>query len=101
MGYSMNDKDLERLYTALLTLGTQEECRAFLEDILSMDEILDISRRLKAAQMLRRGAVYSEITAETGLSTATISRVNRALKYGNDGYSMVLDRMEAGEESDT
>lgn len=90
----LNDENIDKLFQAILTLETVEECYDFFEDICTVDEIQGISRRLCAAKMLIDNRVYSEITSETGLSTATISRVNRSMKYGNGGYAMVLDRIE-------
>lgn len=90
----LKDENIEKLFEAILTLETLEECYDFFEDICTVDEIQGISRRLCAAKMLMDNRVYSEITSETGLSTATISRVNRSMKYGNGGYAMVFDRME-------
>ena len=90
----LKDGNIEKLFEAILTLETLEECYDFFEDICTVDEIQGISRRLCAAKMLMDNSVYSEITSKTGLSTATISRVNRSMKYGNGGYAMVFDRME-------
>ncbi len=90
----LKDENIEKLFEAILTLETLEECYDFFEDICTVDEIQGISRRLCAAKMLMDNRVYSEITSETGLSTATISRVNRSMKYGNGGYAMVFERME-------
>ena len=90
----LKDDNIEKLFEAILTLENLEECYDFFEDICTVDEIQGISRRLCAAKMLMDNRVYSEITSETGLSTATISRVNRSMKYGNGGYAMVFDRME-------
>ena len=77
---------LEELYKGILTLETLEECRRFFDDLCTVQE-------LKVAGMLREGKVYSEIVAQTGASTATISRVNRSLNYGADGYTIVFSRM--------
>lgn len=87
------DELLEYLCQGLLTLQTPEEYRLFLEDLCSASELQEMSRRLLAAKMLRDGHIYSEIASQTGLSTATISRVNRCIKYGNEGYIKVLDRL--------
>lgn len=89
----LNDENIDRLFRAILTLETVEECYDFFEDICTVDEVREIARRLCAAKLLREGTLYSEITGRTGLSTATISRVNRSMKYGNGGYDLVLDRM--------
>lgn len=82
---------------ALLTLKTEEECIAFLEDVCTIKEIQDISQRLVVAKMLNEGEKYQNIERETGASTATISRVNKCLVYGSSGYKTVLERM--GKES--
>ena len=88
------DELLEYLCQGILTLQTPEECKSFLEDLCTSSELQEMSRRLLAARMLRANRIYTDIAAETGLSTATISRVNRCLKYGTDGYVTVLDRLE-------
>ncbi len=95
----LNTKETNRLYEAILTLKTVEECNHFFKDICTINEIIAISQRLHVAEMLTAGANYTEITKETGCSTATISRVNRCLGYGEDGYNTVLSRLaEAGKE---
>ena len=83
---------------SILTLKTEEEVMAFLEDIMTTKEILDISQRLAVAKMLREKEVYSKISKETGASSATISRVNRCCLYGAGGYKTVLDRLDNLEE---
>lgn len=90
----IEEPTLEYLIRGLLTLQTPEECRNFLEDLCTESELLEMSRRLQAAKMLKEKYIYSEIAAQTGLSTATISRVNRCMKYGNDGYYTVLENLE-------
>ncbi len=94
MANRKQDKNIEYLMRGILTLKTPEECIAFFEDLCTMSELTEMSRRLLAAKMLSDNRVYNEIASETGLSTATISRVNRCLKYGTDGYVTVLDRLE-------
>ena len=79
---------------AILALETEEECRAFLEDLMTGKEIQDCSQRILVARMLREKLVYSRIARATGASTATISRVNRCFTYGAGGYRTVLDRLE-------
>ncbi len=91
------DENLEYLIRGILTLQTPEECLHFFEDLCSASELQEMSRRLQAARMLRNNHIYSEIAEQTGLSTATISRVNRCIKFGNDGYSTVLDRVAQAE----
>ena len=71
-----------------------EDCKNFFEDLCTQSELTEMSRRLKAAKMLSDGIVYSEIAVQTGLSTATISRVNHCLKYSNDGYFKVLEKIK-------
>ncbi|MBR2444355.1 MAG: helix-turn-helix domain-containing protein [Clostridia bacterium] len=89
----MHTKEVDQLFEAILSLNSVEECYKFFEDACTIKEVLEIAQRLKAAKMLRDGINYAEITKETGMSTATISRVNRCLEYGDGGYSMVLDRI--------
>ena len=86
-------------FRGILTLETVEDCYSFFEDLCTVSELQEMSRRMQAARMLRNNCVYTDIAARTGLSTATISRVNRCLKYGNDGYNKVLDRLDAAEPS--
>ena len=83
----------DELFTAILTLENTEECYAFFEDICTINELLSLSQRFEVAKMLREHRTYLEIAEKTGASTATISRVNRSLNYGNDGYDMVFDRI--------
>ncbi len=89
-----HDELLEYLCQGILTLQTPEECRHFLEDLCTVSELEEMSRRLHAAKMLKSNHIYAEIAQTTGLSTATISRVNRCLKYGNEGYLTVLARLD-------
>ena len=84
----------DSLFRAILTLKTVEECYAFFEDACTIAEILAISQRFAVAEMLSQGKVYSDIAAQTGASTATISRVNKSLQYGNDGYKIALERIK-------
>ncbi len=92
----MNDKlknvNNDYLFECILKLETVEECYNFFEDICTASELQELGKRMRAAKMLTDGKQYTDITSETGLSTATISRVNRSLKYGCDGYKLVLDR---------
>ncbi len=94
----MNDKikspAIDNLFKAILSLESVEECYDLFEDLCTIAEIQEMAKRLTAAKMLSSGAKYSDIADKTGLSTATISRVNRALKYGTDGYLRVLERIE-------
>ena len=81
------------LFQGILSLKDKEECYAFFEDVCTVNELLSLSQRFEVAKMLREKRTYLEIAEKTGASTATISRVNRSLNYGNDGYEMVFDRM--------
>ena len=92
-----NDINVEYLYRALMMAQNIEECRNFMEDLCTISELQEMARRLQAARMLKKNYVYSEIAEQTGLSTATISRVNRCLKYGSDGYLRILERLEKAE----
>ena len=94
----LRDKSTDLLFDAILTLKDVEECYAFFEDICTVKEIKSIAQRLLVAQMLTEKCVYSDIVKKTGASSATISRVNRSLSYGNDGYQMVFDRLREDKE---
>lgn len=89
----LHTKEVDILFEAILSLKTVEECYKFFEDACTIKEVLEIAQRLKAARMLTEGVNYALISKETGMSTATISRVNRCLEYGNGGYAMILDRL--------
>jgi TrpR-related protein YerC/YecD len=91
---NIKSEQTDYLFKAVMSLETIEEFYKFFDDLCTVAEVEDMSKRLQAAKMLRKGEVYSEISAKTGQSTATISRVNRCLKYGSDGYNIVLDRLE-------
>ena len=83
----------EKLFKAILTLETIEECEEFFGDACTIKEIKEIAQRYEVAEMLAQGKVYNEIAKQTGASTATISRVNKCLNYGDGGYRMVLERV--------
>lgn len=85
---------VDHLFEAVLQLKDREECYRFFEDVCTVNEILSLSQRFEVAKMLTQNKTYLEIAEQTGASTATISRVNRSLNYGNDGYQMVFSRME-------
>lgn len=87
-------KVAEQFYCAILALNTKEECKAFFDDICTIKELQDLSQRLQVAVMLDNGMNYQEISKQTSVSSATISRVNKCLNYGDGGYRTVLDRME-------
>ncbi|MCL6452889.1 MAG: hypothetical protein K6T78_04565 [Alicyclobacillus sp.] len=93
----LRDPALERLFAAVLSLQSVEECFRFFDDLCTIGEVRSLAQRLEVARMLRKGYTYHQIEAETGASTATISRVKRCLHYGSDGYATVLDRLERGE----
>lgn len=83
----------ELLFEAILTLKSPEECRAFFQDLCTVAELKAMAQRLEVAQLLDQGLIYNDILQRTGASSATISRVNRALQYGADGYKTVLPRL--------
>ncbi|MBQ9551272.1 MAG: helix-turn-helix domain-containing protein [Clostridia bacterium] len=87
----------DELCRALLSLKSEEECYAFLEDICTIKETLDISQRLAVASLLDDGESYAAISKKTGASTATISRISKCYEYGAGGYKTILDRLKAGE----
>lgn len=92
-------QEYEKFYEAILSLKTKEECSVFFEDICTIKELREMSQRLEVAKLLNCGKSYIEVSAQTGASTATISRVNRCLSYGDGGYKTVLDRIaKAGED---
>ena len=95
---NIHDENIEFLYRSILSLESVEDCRNFFEDVCTNSELLEMSRRLQAAKMLNDGVVYSEIASKTGLSTATISRVNHCIKYGSEGYVKVLKKMKLEEK---
>ena len=86
---------MDYFFDAVLTLQSREECYNFFEDVCTINELFTISQRLMVAKMLTEGKTYIEISEVTGASTATISRVNRSLEYGNDGYNIAMERIEA------
>lgn len=85
---------IKNFYKALLSLENEEECSLFFDDICTIKELQDIAQRLEVAKMLKDGKNYQTISAQIGASTATISRVNRCLLYGNGGYETILARIE-------
>ncbi len=94
MNDKLKDKHMDDLFDAILTLKTREECYSLFEDLCTISEIKSLAQRFQVAILLAKGHTYSEIFDETGVSTATISRVKRCLDYGADGYRTVLSRME-------
>ena len=89
----LKDELNDQLCQAVLALQSVEECYQFFEDICTINELLALSQRFEVAHMLREQKTYLDIAEKTGASTATISRVNRSLNYGNDGYDLVFSRM--------
>lgn len=94
MGKTIRTEVVKDLFEAILTLENVDECFDFFEDVCTVNEVLSIAQRFAVARMLKEEHTYLEVAKETGASTATISRVNRSLNYGNDGYEMVFSRME-------
>ena len=96
MSKNIHTEAVDQLFEAILCLKNKEECYTFFEDVCTINELLSLSQRFEVAKMLREKKTYLEIAEQTGASTATISRVNRSLNYGNDGYDMIFERL--GEE---
>ena len=94
MSKKIHTEAVDHLFEAVLCLENKEECYTFFEDVCTINELLSLSQRFEVARMLRQKKTYLEISEKTGASTATISRVNRSLNYGNDGYDMVFARMQ-------
>ena len=97
MSKKIHTEAVDELFEAILCLKDKEECYRFFEDVCTVNELLYLSQRFEVAHMLKEKKTYLEIAEKTGASTATISRVNRSLNYGNDGYEMVFSRMKNGE----
>lgn len=93
MNKKLKTPAVDFLFDAILSLNSPEECYTFFEDICTINELLSLSQRFEVAKMLREHKTYLEIAEKTGASTATISRVNRSLNYGNDGYDLVFERI--------
>ena len=93
MNKKIKTEAVDHLFEAVLTLKSPEECYAFFEDVCTVIELMSLSQRYEVAKMLREKKTYLDIAERTGASTATISRVNRSLNYGNDGYDMVFKRL--------
>lgn len=101
MSKTIRTPAVDYLFDAILSLKDREECYTFFEDVCTINELLSLSQRFEVAAMLRSHKTYLEIAEKTGASTATISRVNRSLNYGNDGYDMVFNRIPAMASDDT
>lgn len=93
MSKNIRTEEVDHLFDAILCLKDKEECYAFFEDVCTINELLSISQRYEVAKMLRENKTYRNIADKTGASTATISRVNRSLNYGCDGYDLVFERL--------
>lgn len=93
MNKKIKTEAVDDLFCAILSLQSKEECYNFFEDLCTVNELLSLSQRFEVASMLKEHKTYLEIAKKTGASTATISRVNRSLNYGNDGYDMVFKRI--------
>ena len=93
MNKRMKKERSEEMYQAILTLETVEECKKFFDDLCSMTELQAMEQRFQVAMLLRQGMIYNDILERTGASSATISRVNRSLQNGADGYGVAFDRM--------
>ena len=94
MNEKLREFNVEFLFSSVLELKTMEECYKFFEDLCTVQELKALAQRIQVAKMLSENKVYSDIVAETGASTATISRVNRSLHYGCDGYEVVFQRLK-------
>ncbi|MGI6002097.1 MAG: YerC/YecD family TrpR-related protein [Lachnospiraceae bacterium] len=100
MNKKIRTPQTERVFKAILQLKTIDECCDFFEDICTVNEVMSIAQRFEVAEMLRDNKTYMQIAEKTGASTATISRVNRSLNYGSDGYDLVMNRMKEEEQED-
>ncbi len=90
----LHNENTDLLFKAVLELKTIDECYKFFEDLCTISELKSMSQRMEVAMMLADKCVYTDIAAKTGASTATISRVNRCLNYGKDGYNLIIDRLK-------
>jgi TrpR-related protein YerC/YecD len=88
----------EKMYQAILSLQNLDECMRFFDDLCTVTELMAMEQRYQVASCLDKGMIYNDILAETGASSATISRVNRSLQYGRGGYAIVFDRMKEQDE---
>ncbi|MDD6089523.1 MAG: YerC/YecD family TrpR-related protein [Candidatus Limivicinus sp.] len=88
----------ENMYKAILSLQNVDECMRFFDDLCTVTELMAMEQRYQVATCLNDGMIYNDILAETGASSATISRVNRSLQYGAGGYSIVFDRLKEDKE---
>ncbi len=100
MNRKLQDDNLDFLFKAVLSLENTDECYDFFEDLCTVQELKAISQRLVVAKMLSEKCVYTDIVNATGASTATISRVNRSLQYGCDGYDKIFERIREKENNE-
>ena len=100
MNRKLKDEDMDILFRGILKLQTVEDCYDFFEDLCTIAELRAKVQRFQVARMLDEGRMYSDIVQETGASTATISRVNKCLVYGSDGYRKMLDRLKEDETAE-
>ena len=100
MNNKLQNENVDFLFKAILSLETTEECYDFFEDLCTVQELKTLSQRIVVAKMLSEKCVYTDIVEQTGASTATISRVNRSLQYGCDGYDIVFKRLDELKEND-
>lgn len=94
MSKKLRTDAVDHLFDAILSLQNREECYTFFEDVCTVNELLSLSQRFEVAKMLRDQKTYLDIAEKTGARLLPISRVNRSLNYGNDGYDMVFSRMQ-------
>ena len=98
MNEKLKDTQTDRLFDAVLGLSSREDCYRFFEDLCTVSELRAMAQRFHVAALLSEGRIYADVAQETGASTATISRVNRCLVYGSDGYRDALTRLREAEE---
>ncbi|MDF2673743.1 MAG: TrpR-like protein YerC/YecD [Clostridiales bacterium] len=94
----IKNEDIDFLFETILTLKNMDECYRFFEDLCTINEIQSMAQRMQVASMLRKRRTYIDIAHTTGASTATISRVNRSLSYGNEGYKLVFERLRENQQ---
>lgn len=100
MNNKLQNENVDFLFKAILSLETTEECYDFFEDLCTVQELKTLSQRIVVAKMLSEKCVYTDIVEQTGASTATISRVNRSLQYGCDGYDKIFERIAKDEANE-
>ena len=100
MNSKLKDENTNYLFRCILELKSVDECYGFFEDLCTVSELKAMSQRTVVAKMLRDKHVYSDIVSHTGASTATISRVNRSLNYGSDGYELIFKRLDEAEKAE-